>query len=85
MDILGSVRADIVKSRVGTIERPPKDFAKPYNVKAGIMGGGALGTLGFIVGSSTGVALLGTAISGAWILAPVFGLIGLAAGSRSSK
>jgi hypothetical protein len=85
MDILGSVKADIVKRRTATIERPPKDFNKPYNMKAGIIGGGALGTLGFVVGSSTGVALLGTAISGAWILAPILGLVGLAAGSRSSK
>ena len=85
MDILGSVRACVIKSRVRTVEIPPKDFSKPYNMRAGIIGGGALGAVGLVVGSSTGVALLGTAISGAWILAPILGLVGLAAGSRSSK
>ena len=85
MDILKDARQSIVTSRVKMIETPPKDFSKPYNISTGIVGGGTLGTVGLLLGSHTGIALFGTAISGAWILAPILGIIGLAAGTISKE
>jgi len=85
MDILSDARRRIVRQRVATIERPPKDFSKPYNVAAGVAGAGALSALGAVIGSHAGIALFGTAISGAWILAPILGIAGLAFGTMSSS
>lgn len=78
MDILKNARNEIITQSVKAIEHPPKDFSKPYNVTDGIARGGALSALGLLLGSHAGIALFGTAISGAWILAPILGLGGLA-------
>lgn len=81
MDILQDARRKVIRSCVAVVERPPKDFSQSYDMTRGVMSGAALGTLGAAVGSYTGIALLGTAISGAWILAPVLGIAGLAVGA----
>lgn len=81
MDILQEAARKVVRSYVAVVERPPKDFSQSYDKKRGAMSGAALAALGAVFGSYTGVALLGTAISGAWILAPLFGLAGLAVGA----
>lgn len=83
MDILTNARKKIIQQRVAALEHPPKDFSKPYNVAAGLAGSGALTTLGALIGSHAGIALFGTAISGAWVLAPILGIAGLALGSKS--
>jgi fatty acid desaturase len=85
MDILQKAREEIIKERVSAVESPPSDFSRPYNSNVGLAGGGALGTLGLVLGSHTGLALFGTAISGAWVLAPLLGIVGLAAGTLSQN
>lgn len=85
MNILQDARRRIIKRSVEMIEIPPEDFSTPYNLKTGLMGGGALGTAGVMFGSHAGLALFGTAISGAWVLAPILGIAGLAIGAYSSN
>ena len=73
-------RRKIITRSVKLVEVPPADFAKPYNYAAGVAASGTLGGLGLLVGSHAGIALFGTAISGAWILAPALGIAGLILG-----
>lgn len=80
MDILTNKRNEIIKKSVSGIEQPPKDFNKPYNVMDGVVRGGALGGVGVVLGSHMGIALFGTAVSGAWILAPILGIGSIAYG-----
>ena len=87
MKLLSKASQELVRRRVLAVEQPPPDFTKPYtySVKAGLIGGGTMATLGALVGSNVGIALFGTAISGAWILAPALGLVGLAAGAAMKR
>ena len=85
MDILKNSRARIVKELVALVQRPPRDFSKPYNVTAGAIGASGMGVVGAWTGAHIGLAALGTAVSGAWILAPIFAVIGLAFGAASSS
>jgi hypothetical protein len=81
MHPLDKAAVKIVKEAVAKVERPPQDFSRPYNLERGLAGAATLGTLGGLGGAGIGIAVFGTAISGAWVLAPVLGLVGLAAGA----
>lgn len=75
--------AKIEQEAVAAVERPPQDFSRSYDVGRGLAGGAAMASLGALGGASMGIAAFGTAISGAWVLAPVLGLVGLLAGTIS--
>jgi hypothetical protein len=85
MRSLEKAAAKIVAEAVSTIGVPPEDFTRPYDVKRGLASGVAMASLGALGGASVGIAAFGTAISGAWVLAPVFGLVGLMAGRPGDK
>ena len=85
MDILANARRKIVMRSVKLVEVPPSDFAKPYNYSSGVAASGALGGLGLLIGSHAGIALFGTAISGAWVLAPALGIAGLMVGKPKQE
>ena len=85
MDLLETARKEAVRRRIAEVACPPEDFSTPYNWKAGLLGGASLGSLGALAGSSVGVAALGGAVSGAWVLAPILGAAGLMAGKSFDK
>jgi hypothetical protein len=83
MHALNRAAAKIVQETVAAVERPPRDFSRPYDLGRGLVSGAAMATLGVLGGSGMGIAAFGTAISGAWVLAPVLGLVGLLAGATN--
>ena len=76
--------AKIVEEAVSTVGVPPDDFKRPYDVRRGLAGGAAMASLGALGGASMGIAAFGSAISGAWVLAPALGLVGLLVGRSNS-
>lgn len=74
MDLLSAARKKIVAEYIGAVEQAPKDFSKPYSDVQSIGTAVAGAGFGAWIGSYTGFALIGTAISGAWIVAPLVGL-----------
>jgi hypothetical protein len=87
MRSLDKAAARIVQEAVATIEVPPQDFdsSGSYDMKRGLVSGAALASVGAFAGAGVGIAAFGTAISGAWVLAPVLGLVGLRAGRSGDK
>ena len=75
-------KAKLIKEAVSRVEVPPRDFSRDYDVTQGLIGAATLGTLGWLGGSSVGIAAFGTAISGAWAFAPVLAVLGLFAGRK---
>lgn len=91
-DLLGPARRRIVARKVEQVVVPPAELMTTGERLAGVISGGradlirAAGGagLGTAIGVNTGFAFLGTAVSGAWVLAPLFGLAAVVAG-RASK
>lgn len=87
-DLLAAARRRIVDNCVKKIVIPPSDLDTLSERLTGVLRGtnmdlarGGAGTaLGTAVGLKTGFAFLGTAVSGAWVLAPLFGLAFIVAG-----
>ena len=80
MDLLKAVRDEMVRNAVCAIEIPPGDLSRPFNRSRAAIGAATLGGTGLALGSTTGLAIFGTAISGAWVFAPLLFAVGLAAG-----
>jgi len=85
MRSLNKAAAKIVQEAVATVEIPPADFSGQYNLKRGIAGSATLASLGALGGASVGIAMFGTAFSGAWVFAPALGIVGLLAGRTGGK
>lgn len=92
-DLLAAARREIVEQSVKSVVVPPRQLttlgerlkgALPGSKKA-VIRGGAGAALGTAVGLNTGFAFLGTAVSGAWVLAPLFGLAVVVAGQVMDK
>lgn len=87
-DLLAAARQQIVEQSVKGVSVPPRDLETFGERISGVLRGdrkdltraGAGVGLGTALGLKTGFAFLGTAVSGAWVLAPLFGLAMVVAG-----
>lgn len=92
IDLLGPARKRIVEASVQRVVVPPSNLLTTGERLSGLLGGsttdlvlaGAGVGLGATLGLHTGFAFIGTAVSGAWVLAPLFGLAAVVAG-RAAK
>ncbi|STR45782.1 hypothetical protein [Iodobacter fluviatilis] len=82
MNEFQEAKNNIIKQVLGSVEVPPKDFSRDYDMTSGLIGAAVSGSIGAMLGSSIGIAAFGTAISGGWVLVPVFAVFGLLAGKK---